>query len=54
MRSIRLRRRISCPRVEAVPGRQAWDVGLDRTMIGGYGQDDSVCDFAGCESDHGH
>lgn len=31
----------------AVPATPARDVGLDRSMIGGYGQDDRVCAFAG-------
>ena len=30
----------------AVPGFNACDIGLDRSMIGGYGQDDRVCSYA--------
>ena len=30
----------------AIPAFEAKDVGLDRSMIGGYGQDDRVCAFA--------
>jgi len=32
--------------LEAVPGFPARDVGLDRSLIGGYGQDDRVCAYA--------
>ncbi len=32
--------------LEAVPAFRATDLGLDRSMIGGYGQDDRVCAFA--------
>ena len=32
--------------LEAVPGFRARDVGLDRSLIGGYGQDDRVCAYA--------
>ena len=32
--------------LEAVPGLEVRDVGLDRSFIGGYGQDDRVCAFA--------
>ncbi len=31
----------------AVPAANARDVGLDRSMIGAYGQDDRVCSYAG-------
>jgi aspartyl aminopeptidase len=31
--------------IEAVPAWPARDIGLDRSMIGGYGQDDRVCVF---------
>lgn len=31
--------------LEAVPAFRATDLGLDRSMIGGYGQDDRVCAF---------
>lgn len=34
----------------AVPAMPACDVGLDRSMIGGYGQDDRVCAFAGLQA----
>ena len=32
--------------IEAVPAAKARDVGLDRSMIGAYGQDDRACAFA--------
>lgn len=32
--------------LEAVPGLEVRDVGLDRSFIGGYGQDDRVCAYA--------
>ena len=32
--------------LEAVPAFSARDVGLDRSLIGGYGQDDRVCAYA--------
>ncbi len=32
--------------LEAVPAFPARDLGLDRSMVGGYGQDDRVCAFA--------
>ena len=32
--------------LEAVPGFNARDVGLDRSLIGGYGHDDRVCAYA--------
>ncbi len=31
--------------IEVVPAYEARDVGLDRSMIGGYGQDDRVCAY---------
>ncbi|MCL2014016.1 MAG: aminopeptidase [Oscillospiraceae bacterium] len=31
--------------LEAVPAYPAKDVGLDRSMVGGYGQDDRVCSY---------
>ncbi|MBI9076906.1 MAG: aminopeptidase [Desulfatibacillum sp.] len=31
--------------IEAVPAGQARDVGLDRSLIGAYGQDDRVCSY---------
>ncbi len=36
--------------IEAVPAIKAKDVGLDKSMIGGYGQDDRICAFAGIEA----
>jgi len=32
--------------LEAVPAFQARDVGFDRSLIGGYGQDDRICAYA--------
>lgn len=32
--------------IEAVPAFSAQDLGLDRSMVGGYGQDDRVCSYA--------
>lgn len=32
--------------IEVVPAFNARDIGLDRSMIGGYGQDDRVCSYA--------
>ncbi len=32
--------------LEAVPAFNACDVGFDRSMVGGYGQDDKVCAYA--------
>ena len=32
--------------IEAVPAGNARDIGLDRSMIGGYGQDDRICAWA--------
>lgn len=32
--------------LEAVPAYKARDVGFDRSLIGGYGQDDKVCTYA--------
>ncbi|MDN5293387.1 MAG: hypothetical protein PWQ31_692 [Eubacteriales bacterium] len=32
--------------IEAVPAGNPKDVGFDRSMIGGYGQDDRICTFA--------
>lgn len=31
--------------IEIVPAHKAKDIGIDRSMIGGYGQDDRVCAF---------
>ncbi|MGC8584513.1 MAG: aminopeptidase [Thermoplasmata archaeon] len=31
--------------IEVVPAGQAKDVGMDKSMIGGYGQDDRICAF---------
>ncbi len=36
--------------IEAVPAFPAQDLGLDRSMIGGYGQDDRICSYAALES----
>ncbi|MCD6363952.1 MAG: aminopeptidase [Synergistetes bacterium] len=36
--------------IEAVPALKARDIGLDKSMIGGYGQDDRICAFAGIEA----
>lgn len=36
--------------LEIVPAGRARDVGLDRSMIGGYGQDDRVCAYAALRS----
>jgi len=36
--------------VQAVPAGPARYVGLDRSLIGGYGQDDRICVFAALES----
>lgn len=33
--------------LEAVPAIKARDVGLDRSIVGGYGQDDRVCAYTG-------
>ena len=32
--------------IEAVPAFPAQDLGLDRSMVGGYGQDDRICSYA--------
>lgn len=32
--------------IEAVPAFSAQDLGLDRSMVGGYGQDDRICSYA--------
>lgn len=32
--------------IEAVPAFKARDVGIDRSMVGGYGQDDRICAYA--------
>jgi aspartyl aminopeptidase len=36
--------------IEAVPAQKARDLGLDRSMIGGYGHDDKSCAFASIEA----
>ncbi len=36
--------------LEIVPAGKARDVGLDRSMIAGYGQDDRVCSYAGVQA----
>lgn len=42
--------------IEAVPAYKACDMGLDRSMVGGYGQDDRVCAYtalrAVCETEN--
>jgi len=35
-----------CSELEIVPAGKSRDVGLDRSMVGGYGQDDRVCAWA--------
>ncbi len=36
--------------IELVPAWKAQEVGLDRSMIGGYGQDDRICAFTSMEA----
>jgi aspartyl aminopeptidase len=36
--------------LEAVPAGPARDVGLDRALLGGYGQDDRVCSYCAAEA----
>ncbi len=36
--------------LEAVPAGKARDVGLDRSMVGGYGHDDRVCAYCGLKA----
>lgn len=36
--------------IEVVPAWKAQEVGLDRSMIGGYGQDDRICAFTSMEA----
>lgn len=36
--------------LQIVPAGRAYDVGLDRALIGGYGQDDRVCSYAGLQA----
>ncbi|MBN1932000.1 MAG: aminopeptidase [Desulfobacterales bacterium] len=36
--------------IEIVPAGKARDIGLDRSLIGAYGQDDRICAFAALES----
>ena len=36
--------------LEAIPAIPVQDVGLDRSLIGGYGQDDRVCGYAALEA----
>lgn len=36
--------------LEVVPAFKAVDIGLDRSMIGGYGQDDRICAFTALEA----
>ena len=36
--------------IEAVPAGKARDVGLDRSLIGAYGQDDRICAYTGLQA----
>lgn len=36
--------------LEIVPAMEALDLGIDRSMIAGYGQDDRICAFASCKA----
>jgi aspartyl aminopeptidase len=36
--------------IEIVPANKARDIGLDRSMVGGYGQDDRVCAYPSLKS----
>jgi aspartyl aminopeptidase len=36
--------------LEIVPAWKSSDVGFDRSLIGGYGQDDRICAFASCRA----
>jgi len=36
--------------LEAVPAIKARDIGFDRSIVGGYGQDDRVCAYAGMQA----
>ncbi|MCX8058770.1 MAG: aminopeptidase [Spirochaetes bacterium] len=36
--------------IEVVPALKAYDVGFDRSLIGGYGHDDRVCSYLACKS----
>ncbi|MGE5615088.1 MAG: aminopeptidase [Bacillota bacterium] len=36
--------------IEIVPAHRARDIGLDRSMVGGYGQDDRVCAYPSLKS----
>ncbi len=36
--------------LEAVPAMQVMDLGIDRSMIAGYGQDDRICAFSSAEA----
>ncbi len=36
----------TCAEIEVVPAGKARDIGLDRSMIGAYGQDDRICAFS--------
>lgn len=40
--------------IELVPAHKASDVGLDRSMIGAYGQDDRVCAYTGAYGGSGN
>lgn len=36
----------TCAEIEVVPAGRARDIGLDRSLIGAYGQDDRICAFS--------
>jgi aspartyl aminopeptidase len=36
----------TCAEIEVVPAAKARDIGLDRSLIGAYGQDDRICAFS--------
>lgn len=36
--------------LEVVPAMEAMDLGIDRSMIAGYGQDDRICAYASCKA----
>jgi aspartyl aminopeptidase len=38
-------RDFTCAELEAVPAFKARDIGFDRSIVGGYGQDDRVCAY---------
>ncbi len=39
-----------CAELEVVPAGKARDIGLDRSMIGAYGQDDRICSYSALEA----